>query len=56
MKFANLQEHDTDKQFFQNVSIVPACGYSIAADEQNNFIHSLYELHTNAEYLMKYRT
>ncbi|MFR1841059.1 MAG: hypothetical protein ACLUV3_11940 [Oscillospiraceae bacterium] len=56
MKFANLQELIQTSSSSRMYLLSLPVDIQLQLHEQNNFIHSLYELHTNAEYLMKYRT
>ena len=56
MKLANLQELIQTSSSSRMYLLSLPVDIQLQLHEQNNFIHSLYELHTNAEYLMKYRT
>ena len=54
MQFANLQEliqvSSSSRQYLLSLPIT----IQMQLHEQNEFIHSLYELRRNAEHLMKY--
>lgn len=54
MQFANLQEliqvSSSSRQYLLSLPV----SIQMQLHEQNNFIHTQYELRRNAEYLMKY--
>lgn len=56
MQFANLQELIQTSSSSRLYLLSLPVDIQMQLHEQNDFIHSLYELRRNAEYLMKYRT